>query len=160
VIIRVADLEPEGLHVEAPLSIESVRTDADEVVRIDEAFLLGDLRRTRRGLEMRGRLTCRAELPCARCVASFSVAVDRVLDLRYSFAPPGGREIEIPENELGVDFLNADGELDLVAVATEQIYLELPMKPLCQPSCRGLCAVCRGDLNREECRCEVPLPQV
>ena len=152
-IIRLRDLAPEGLHVEAPLQIGPLRSDADEAIRVEEAFLRGDVRRTSRGLEIRGRLTCRALVPCARCLVPFPMAVDRTLDLRYATVPPRGKDIEIPEEDMDVDFLESEDELDLLAVATEQVYLELPMKPLCRPDCRGLCVACGGDLNRGDCRC-------
>ena len=36
----------------------------------------------------------------------------------------------------------------------EQFYLALPMKPLCQPDCKGLCPVCGINRNRETCTCQ------
>lgn len=158
-IIRVADVEPDGLHVEAPLDVGPLRTDADEAISISGAVFKGDARRSNRGLELRGRLACQAEVPCARCLAWFKIDVDRAFHLRYAFAVPSGKDIEIPEDDLDVDFLPADGSLDLNEVAAEQIYLELPMKPVCGTDCRGLCPHCGGDLNRGGCRCQAPVPQ-
>ena len=157
-IIRVADLEPEGLHVEAPLVIEPLRTDEHAAIRIEGAVLRGDVRRTGRGVEFRGRLACRAEVLCARCLEPVHLAVDRSFNLHYAFAAPRGKDIEIPEGDLDVDFLKPDGELDLTDVAREQIYLELPMKPVCSDHCRGLCPHCGENLNRGGCRCDAPLP--
>jgi len=159
VIIRVKDLEPEGLHVETPLSVGPLQTDAGESIGIRDARFLGDVQRTSRGVELRGRLTCGAEVPCARCLSTFQIDVDRSFHLRYSFAAPTGREIEIPEEDLDVDFLKADGELDLGSVAMEQIYLELPMKPVCREACRGLCPTCGADLNSGSCACAASQPQ-
>lgn len=158
-IIRVEDLEPEGLHVETPLTIGPLGTEADEVIAIEDAIFRGDVKRTSRGVDLRGRFTCSAQVPCARCLELFQVAVDRTFLLRYAFATPTGRDVEIPEDDLDVDFLEADGELDLVDVAAEQIYLALPMKPVCRDACRGLCSHCGADLNREPCRCTASLPQ-
>jgi len=36
----------------------------------------------------------------------------------------------------------------------EQLYLALPMKPLCQNGCQGLCATCGTNLNRTTCDCQ------
>ncbi|HXI03723.1 MAG TPA: DUF177 domain-containing protein [Candidatus Saccharimonadales bacterium] len=158
-IIRVADLEPEGRHVEAPLRIGPLRSDANEPICIEDAFLRGDVRRTSRGAEVLGHLICRAVVPCARCLELFPVDVDRAFHVRYAFAAPMGKDIEIPEEDLDVDFLEADGLLDLAAVASEQIYLELPMKPVCRPACRGLCPRCGENLNRGGCACSAGLPE-
>jgi uncharacterized protein len=35
----------------------------------------------------------------------------------------------------------------------EQFYLVLPMKPLCQEGCRGLCVQCGTNLNSASCEC-------
>lgn len=158
-IIRVKDLEPEGFHVEAPLSVGSMRTDAGESIGVRDARFLGDVKRSTRGVDLRGRLTCSADVPCARCLSTFRIEVDRSFHLRYAFAAPSGREIEIPEEDLDVDFLKADGELDLGSVAMEQIYLELPMKPVCREACRGLCPTCGADLNAGSCACAASQPQ-
>ncbi len=153
-IIRVADLEPEGLQLDVPLALGPLKLDADEVIRIEGAVLRGSVRRSSRWVEVRGRLTCKAEIPCARCLEGFELCVDRSFDLRYAFKAPGGREIEIAEEELDVDFLEEGGALDLNLLASEQVYLELPMKPVCRPSCRGLCPLCGRDLNQGACGCE------
>jgi uncharacterized protein len=41
----------------------------------------------------------------------------------------------------------------------EQIYLELPMKPVCREACRGLCPTCGADLNAGSCACAASQPQ-
>jgi uncharacterized protein len=38
----------------------------------------------------------------------------------------------------------------------EQVILALPTQPLCAESCRGLCASCGANLNRESCCCVAP----
>jgi uncharacterized protein len=64
-------------------------------------------------------------------------------------------EVELEKDELGV--LLVDGEhLDTEPLIAEQILLELPMKPLCTPECRGLCPRCGADRNLEPECCEEP----
>ncbi len=47
-----------------------------------------------------------------------------------------------------------DDKIDLGEVVREQLYLALPMKPLCQQDCKGLCPVCGVNRNRETCTCQ------
>jgi uncharacterized protein len=47
-----------------------------------------------------------------------------------------------------------DESIDLGHVVLEQFVLALPMKPLCQDECRGLCPVCGANRNREACECK------
>jgi uncharacterized protein len=61
-----------------------------------------------------------------------------------------GRGLE--RDELAVSFYR-DGRIDLSHMVVEQIVLALPMKPLCKPDCRGLCALCGANRNLESCDC-------
>jgi uncharacterized metal-binding protein YceD (DUF177 family) len=64
-------------------------------------------------------------------------------------------EIELEKDELGV--LVIEGEhLDTEPLIAEQVLLELPMKPLCGPECRGLCPRCGADRNQVADCCEEP----
>ncbi|HLG66399.1 MAG TPA: DUF177 domain-containing protein [Acidimicrobiales bacterium] len=49
-----------------------------------------------------------------------------------------------------------DDELDLRPMVRDAVALELPMAPLCQEGCRGLCPSCGADLNVETCDCVAP----
>jgi DUF177 domain-containing protein len=154
VIIRAADLDPEGLVLDLPLELDPLRSEADEAIRVDALVVSGRVMPVRGGLSFRGRLICKVEVPCARCLVPYAMDLDRPFDLRYTFAHPSGKELQIPDEDLDCAFLEEGGILDLRQVAAEQIYLELPMKPLCRPSCRGLCAHCGADLNKGACLCE------
>ena len=52
----------------------------------------------------------------------------------------------------------AAGDVDLVQVAREQIYLNLPLKSVCRDDCKGLCATCGANRNRIECACSGDQP--
>ena len=45
------------------------------------------------------------------------------------------------------------GRVDVDAMLREQLDLQLPVKPLCSATCRGLCPSCGADRNRTECEC-------
>jgi uncharacterized protein len=47
-----------------------------------------------------------------------------------------------------------EGKIALEEVATEQLYLNLPLKPICSPACRGLCPACGVNRNTTSCACE------
>ena len=153
-IIRAQDLDPEGLEIDLPLDVGPLRSETDETILVEGAVLRGRVTPGRRGLSFSGRLVCRAEVQCARCVTPFTMEIDRSFDLHYSFSQPRGKEIQIPEEELDEAFLQEGDGIDLHLIATEQIYLEIPMKPLCRSTCRGLCARCGADLNKGGCLCE------
>ena len=57
------------------------------------------------------------------------------------------------EGDLETSYYSED-QIDLNELMREQFYLALPMKPLCRDECKGLCAVCGKNLNRETCDCK------
>ena len=65
----------------------------------------------------------------------------------------GLTEREIEEDDLTTAFYENE-EIDLGHLMREQFCLSLPMKPLCQQDCRGLCPVCGTNLNRSGCDCK------
>jgi uncharacterized protein len=65
----------------------------------------------------------------------------------------GEEKHEVREDELDMGFYR-DDELDIQDLVAEQILLNVPMKPLCSESCRGICPKCGTDMNVNPCRCE------
>jgi uncharacterized protein len=103
-----------------------------------------------------GDLSYEAELRCSRCLKAFPFASRSTFTVRYrprSQAAGQHEEIEITEGELDVEFYEQPAIL-LRRLAVDQIQLSLPMKPLCDESCVGLCPQCGADRAREKCSCE------
>jgi uncharacterized protein len=68
---------------------------------------------------------------------------------------PGDEEGGTPDGEEAVGIAEyRDDKIDLTEVVREQLYLALPMKPLCREDCKGLCPVCGVNRNRETCTCQ------
>ena len=102
-----------------------------------------------------GRVVTTLQLGCSRCLEPFDIPVDAAFDALFlpAAANAGGDEQEVADEDLGVSFYK-DETLDLGELMREQFYLVLPMKPLCQPDCKGLCPVCGINRNRETCTCQ------
>jgi uncharacterized metal-binding protein YceD (DUF177 family) len=65
-------------------------------------------------------------------------------------------EHELLEDDLSVLVLGEE-VLDTRTILLEQLQLNIPMKPLCRPDCRGLCPNCGADRNRPgACSCAAP----
>lgn len=107
-----------------------------------------------RTIHIAGRLATRVERPCARCLEPVAEEVATRFDLTYRPVRSIAREeeVELTPEEAEVGFYSGEG-LFLADVVAEQVNLALPMKVLCREECRGLCAGCGANLNRERCRC-------
>jgi len=137
-----------------------------EVAARDEEFritapvnFVGDVHKDGHKARLTGRVTATLECDCSRCLEPYSIPVDAKLDLLFlplaevtTEATEEERAVE--EDDLGVSYYK-DETIDLGEVVREQFYLALPMKPLCQEACKGLCPVCGANRNRETCTCQV-----
>jgi uncharacterized protein len=104
---------------------------------------------------VQGRLGTVLGLKCCRCASEFEQSADKNFVLTYLPDPEtvrDGEEFELEYDDLDVGFYRGD-QLDLSVVLTEQILLEIPMKPVCRPNCKGLCDQCGIDLNVRACDC-------
>ena len=87
---------------------------------------------------------------CARCLADVEDTV-RFLCEKTVADEKGLLRLENTEND---DYVQIKGgKLDLDAPICDEILLGFPMRILCSDDCKGLCAGCGADLNREACRC-------
>ncbi len=114
-----------------------------------------DVHKDKAQFRLVGRLRTTLELSCGRCVEPFLLPMDASFDVRYhpqseSSAAAGEREVE--EADLD-DAYYRDDQIDLDELIREQIYLVLPMKPLCRDDCKGLCPECGTNLNAGTCEC-------
>jgi uncharacterized protein len=117
--------------------------------------LTADVRKDGDRVRLTGRVVTTVGLDCSRCLEAYSIPVDVPFDLLLlpASANRGEGEREVAEEDLGVSFYK-DEVIDLGEVIREQVYLALPMKPLCREDCQGLCPVCGRNRNREACSCE------
>ncbi|MDW7651053.1 MAG: DUF177 domain-containing protein [Bacillota bacterium] len=82
---------------------------------------------------VKGSLRTKMAFTCSRCLTSFTSPLR------------GDIEEEFPASETT--------ELDLAGLAREIIYAGLPLKPLCEDACLGLCTACGENLNDKQCGC-------
>jgi uncharacterized protein len=55
--------------------------------------------------------------------------------------------------DLDITYLSQDF-IDLKALLTEHLQLQIPFQPLCREECKGMCANCGSDLNIGRCACK------
>jgi uncharacterized protein len=136
-------------------SAEVFPAEPDEFRVVAPVSLSFDIRKNKDQYQVTGEVHTTLQLSCSRCVESFSVPVDARFDLRYQPRTliAGGDEREIEEDDFATAFYENE-HIDLGQLIREQLYLALPMKPLCREDCRGLCPQCGTNLNRGTCDCK------
>ncbi len=104
---------------------------------------------------VRGHLEGVLEMSCSRCLEPYAAPVAADFDLLLIPGPweVGADEEELTAQDLDQDFYTGEN-VDLENILREQIILSMPIKPLCAEICKGLCARCGANLNRETCGCK------
>jgi uncharacterized protein len=151
--IKVSEIPEEGLSIEGVAEFPHPFQDA--AWTLESVSLL--VEKDGSDVLVRGRMRARVPQTCGRCLEPFPFAVLAQVDTRFCPRPARGEEVELTPDDLEVDFYAAD-LLDVDRLLQTETELGLPMKPLCRPDCRGLCAVCGGNRNVAPCTCEVRQP--
>lgn len=156
-IVRAGDLHPAGLKVDLAVHAGRLTWEPGTDIEVTGGRLTAHVRPARNGLACSGQIVAETLIPCARCLSPYPLPVRREFDVRYVPPPRGDApehvEVQVQREDLDIAYLNEEGEFDVEGLISEQIYLEIPMKPLCTPACRGLCPGCGSNLNNEDCRC-------
>jgi uncharacterized protein len=147
-IIRVSELPDEGLSIDETAFEGSPYTDPSW--RLDDLSL--QITRDGDDLDVMGQIHASVPQLCGRCAESVTSHVTADVNLRFAPKPERADDAELGRDDLDTDFY-ADDRLDLAAVVETETTVAVPMKPLCDPGCRGLCSVCGGNRNLNPCAC-------
>ena len=133
-----------GYSRDFAIEIPQVRLQPDLV--IDN--LAGEVRvsRTPQGLLIQANIKGNTQLDCVRCLEPFTQALQANFTELFAFS-----RRNITDSGLLVP---DDGQIDLEPLLREYLILDLPISPLCQLDCKGLCPVCGENLNFIACNHE------
>ncbi|PYQ61668.1 MAG: hypothetical protein DMF58_04005 [Acidobacteria bacterium] len=143
-------------------SISPAELDRIEIVNIGPVALTANANKGNVPAEylVDGTSRFTADLACSRCLEPTPFASSSSFHLRFHPRPElpqqEDEELEIAPEELDVEFY-IERAISLRDLALEQIQLSIPMKPLCDENCLGLCPYCGANRNRETCACETSI---
>jgi uncharacterized protein len=98
-----------------------------------------------------GRIKTVVEVECSRCLEIYEIDINPRIQFVIQML-----DTIPPQQSNDDDFVilpKTTGEYDINDRIREAIILELPLKPLCSDTCKGLCPMCGIDLNEESCDC-------
>ncbi|MBI9045466.1 MAG: DUF177 domain-containing protein [Anaerolineaceae bacterium] len=98
---------------------------------------------TRQGILIQCELHTLAKYECVKCLEPYSHTLQTNFDELFAF-----KEEYTTESGL---ILSEDGFIDLEPLVWEYLQLEVPIRPLCSLSCKGLCVQCGENLNSTTC---------
>jgi uncharacterized protein len=154
--IDVSNLDQEPLRFDEELQVDSDGLDAELVAAAVKVRLRGDVYPQGDLFTVSGRCEMRGQLACSRCLepVRWSTSETFTVEYRRPAAAPSDEELGLDGDDLEVIFLE-DEQLDLAALASEQVSLALPMRIVCDENCAGLCPQCGANRNADgACSCE------
>lgn len=134
VTVNLRHLEKGNVTLEGELPVEELDIDSrDELIRAARPLEYNvEVQQLEQALLVRGRLRLVLDCDCARCLKHFPFAVE--LDPYTLHVPLEGEEKAVVTNDC----------VDLTPFFREDILLEFPRHPLCEPECGGVKRAVRG----------------
>jgi len=139
-------------------TIDNTAFDLGSDVRmLDAVDLQCEIHRLSEKIIIRGQVSTRILLKCARCLNDFEMDLQSSLFL-----------LALPLHHPGTTTATGDGDpesddpaiirycgeqVDLLPEIQSALILAMPMKPLCQQDCPGLCVHCGKRLSDGPCSC-------
>lgn len=141
----------ESLHFEGMYELPVLKAGPDLYSFVEPIAWQVDVSNTGDALLVTGTAEGVAAASCCRCLEAVELPLIGEVE-GYFLIGDGGSSEGVEEDEF--DVLPEDGKIDLGALVAAALLLEVPMVPLCDDGCRGICPSCGANLNEGDCACE------
>lgn len=131
---------------------DSMEYEIEGVEFRDVMIIKIDIQKVRDEYYCHGSANVPVEEECSRCLNPFGAE----LSGNFSFIIRAfeGNKIDSVGDEEDVLYTKVNEPVvELNEVIRETLLLSLPLKPLCNEDCKGLCPGCGVNLNEETCEC-------
>jgi len=138
-----------GFLISAPIGTSREFDFNYDKIRIGEEVVISDfiglakITRTPQGLFIEGNFQGSLPLECVRCLTDYQQELHWDFAELYAFTRDNITEsgLLVPE----------DAHLELQFLVHDYALLEVPIKPICKPDCKGLCPECGENRNEVDC---------
>ncbi len=138
-----------GFLINAPIGTSrDFSFEYPEVVLSQDLLLtnfkgVAHISRTPQGLLVEAEFEGKHTAECVRCLEEYHQLLHATYTELFAF-----KFRRSPESELIVP---EDGHIDLGILTRDYLIVEMPIKPVCRPECKGLCMICGTNLNESTC---------
>ena len=102
---------------------------------VGDVKIFGEVEDVGRCYVVRGRIECKKNFICDRCLAPSSAEQVHEFDEEFKLAAV------------------VDDTIDVTELLRDTLLAGQPMKNLCKADCKGLCPACGANLNDGDCSC-------
>lgn len=129
--IRIKDIPAEGLKLVKDISAGAWKLDTESINFKVPIRVSLELRRYESSIAASADIIAIGQAQCDRCLEVFEFKLEKTAEFHF----------DIQDKE----------EIDLGDAVREELVLNLPAKLLCDTICKGLCAQCGANLNKQKC---------
>ncbi len=103
-----------------------------------------------------GKLEVPLYLTCSRCLETYVelVKLDIEEEFKATVDVETGALLPVEGEVDEANLIDASHTLDMKEVIRQNILVNIPLRPLCSPTCAGLCPYCGHNLNEGPCECK------
>lgn len=147
------------LHWREDVPVAAADSGRDEALVVGCVDCKGSLTFVGPDFLLEAKLRYRQRLRCDRCLVPYEEDIDLPLTFVVTNHPAASAPADdgVAAQELAPEdlstFAAVEGEIDLAVLVREQVELNVPMKPICDPACLGLCPQCGAHRKPEACSC-------
>jgi uncharacterized protein len=132
--IDTNNIPPEGLFLDEEISSRALELDTEMIKFISPVRVRAKVYRITNAVNVKLSLDALMRFGCSRCLEEATANYKKEIELSYQAN-------------------KQEPLIDLDSDIREEIILDYPIKPLCQPDCKGLCPKCGKRLNEGGCSC-------
>ncbi len=132
---------------------ELLPAEEEDRFSIERVDVVCRVRKVRDSVFVEGSIDTTIVTDCSLCLEKAYIPVSS--RFHYTFVPRREdleEEKELTAEDMDVEYYQEE-TIDLDPIIVEQIVLQIPMRVVCQETCRGLCPQCGINLNTSSCTC-------
>jgi uncharacterized protein len=132
--IYVNQIPFEGVTLEEEISAFELELETDIIELRDPVRIRAEVSRITNAISAHLIINAVLYASCSRCLEGTRIDFKKEINLHY----PVDKTVQV---------------IDLNSDIREEILLDYPIKPLCNPNCKGLCPKCGNKLDEGGCTC-------
>lgn len=148
--IRFRELHAQPSTYKGAVTLEGLEQEHPDLLSLQPLQVEILAWKDRNAYLVQGKQQTEGQFSCSRCLTPFSMPLETDWFQAFSEGEPSGMDAEEDE----VRLVQVDRPTDLTPAIREAFLLDLPLAPVCQPDCRGLCPNCGINRNQQSCDCD------
>lgn len=113
-----------------------------------------DVNRKGDDILLRGSASVKAVLECGRCLEEYACLLKSPIELWCIPRGEGEPADGCQARENVIEITGGARYVDLADHVRSELLVLVPLKPLCEEACKGLCPRCGANLNSNPCGCD------